>query len=511
MKNIVILGAGTGGTLISNLLTQHLDLTEWAITVIDRSKQHVYQPGLLFIPFNLYGYDSGEDLVKEITEPLPRNVKFVGANVTLIDHENKRVQTDGGEFPYDFLVSAMGCRIDPEGVEGLQAAMEAGVAHTFYTLEGANKLRPALEKMESGKLVLDICDMPIKCPVAPIEFVFLADYYFHLKGIRDRVEITLVTPYAGAFTKPNANRVLTEIAEKKGIKVVPDFAISSVNMDQKSITSFDGRTVGYDLLVTIPGNVGPEVLDESGLGDGNGYGLTDPRTLKSKVAEGIYFLGDNTNVATSKAGSVAHFEAETVVENILREIEGKPPLGSYDGHSNCYIESGYHKALLIDFNYDMEPLEGSFPLPYAGPFSLLKETYMNHMGKIAFKWIYWNMLLPGRLGSVLAAALAHEFPRQGSEDHAADSARQGDAREGRDDQGRADGESRLLPRRCGQGLDPEARQRDAGAECGRAACRHPHRGRFCLRHGHRRRRGRRRAGIRGAQAPGSQAYGHHRG
>ena len=400
MKNIVILGAGTGGTLISNLLTQHLDLTEWAITVIDRSKQHVYQPGLLFIPFNLYGYDSGEDLVKEITEPLPRNVKFVGANVNLIDHENKRVQTDGGEFPYDFLVSAMGCRIDPEGVEGLQAAMEAGVAHTFYTLEGANKLRPALEKMESGKLVLDICDMPIKCPVAPIEFVFLADYYFHLKGIRDRVEITLVTPYAGAFTKPNANRVLTEIAEKKGIKVVPDFAISSVNMDQKSITSFDGRTVEYDLLVTIPGNVGPEVLDESGLGDGNGYGLTDPRTLKSKVAEGIYFLGDNTNVATSKAGSVAHFEAETVVENILREIEGKPPLGSYDGHSNCYIESGYHKALLIDFNYDMEPLEGSFPLPYAGPFSLLKETYMNHMGKIAFKWIYWNMLLPGRLGSV---------------------------------------------------------------------------------------------------------------
>jgi sulfide:quinone oxidoreductase len=399
MKNIVILGAGTGGALMSNMLSHHLDLKEWAITVIDRDQHHVYQPGLLFVPFGLYGYDKEPDLVRDIKSPLPRNIRFVNAEVKLIDHEQKRVETSDGTYPYDFLVSSLGCRLAPEEVEGLSESL-GEQTFTFYTLDHARKLAPALDKMTEGRLVLDICSSPIKCPVAPIEFVFLADYYFHLRGIRDRVEISLVTPYDGAFTKPNANRVLSEIARNKGIKVVPNFTASAVDTDARRLSSFEGATVDYDLLVTIPANVGPDLIDESGLGDGGGYALTDPRTLKSKQADYIYFLGDNTNVATSKAGSVAHFEAETVVENLLREIDGKPPLSTYDGHSNCFIESGYHKGLLIDFNYDMEPLPGSFPLPYAGPFSLLEETYLNHVGKMTFKWVYWNMLLPGRLGHV---------------------------------------------------------------------------------------------------------------
>jgi sulfide:quinone oxidoreductase len=261
-------------------------------------------------------------------------------------------------------------------------------------------MRPALERMRAGRLVIDVCDMPIKCPVAPIEFAFLADYYFTLKGVREAIDITLVTPYAGAFTKPNANRVLTEMAKEKGVHVVADFAAESVDAGARTLKSFDGRVLEYDLLCAIPPNLGPQVIDDSDLGDGTGYALTDPRTLRSRKAEGVYFLGDNTNVSTSKAGSVAHFEAETVVENLMREMEGKPPLPTFDGHANCFIETGHHKAMLLDFNYDIEPLEGSFPLPYAGPFSLLEESYMNHVGKIAFKWVYWNMLLPGHLPNV---------------------------------------------------------------------------------------------------------------
>jgi len=399
MKNIVILGAGTGGALAANLLTRRLNLKEWAITIIDRSDTHLYQPGLLFIPFSLYGYDSGDDISRSIRDPLPRNAKFVPAEINLIDHENKTVETSAGSFPYDWLISALGCHIAPDEVEGMADAMGTGV-HTFYDLDGALKLQKALDGMTEGRLVIDVCDMPIKCPVAPIEFAFLADYYFDLKGIRDRIDISLVTPFDGAFTKPNANRVLTGIAERKKINVVPNFAIESVDAGARTISSFEGESLDYDLLVAIPPNLGPSVLDESGLGDGTGYGLTELRSLKAKKADHIYFLGDNTNVSTSKAGSVTHFEAETVVENILREIEGKQALPSFDGHSNCFIESGHHKALLIDFNYDMEPLEGSFPLPYAGPFGLLKENHMNHVGKIAFKWVYWNMLLPGHLPNV---------------------------------------------------------------------------------------------------------------
>jgi sulfide:quinone oxidoreductase len=399
MKNIVILGAGTGGALSANLLSHRLDLRKWAITVIDRTDLHIYQPGLLFLPFGMYGYETQDDVVRPIAKPLPGNVNLVAADIRLIDHAKRQVETDKGTFPYDFLISALGCRTAPEEVNGMAAEMGRGV-HTFYTLEGALAMQGPLAQMREGRLVIDICEMPIKCPVAPLEFAFLADYYFTQKGIRDRIEIALVTPYTGAFTKPNANRVLSKVAEQKRIEVVPNFAIESVDTAKKAIRTFDGRTVDYDLLCAIPPNLGPAVIDDSGLGDGAGYAVTDPRTLKSRKADRIYLLGDNTNVATSKAGSVAHFEAETVIENLLREIEGKAPLQTFDGHANCFVETGHHKAMLLDFNYDIEPLEGTFPLAHMGPFSLLQESYMNHMGKIAFKWVYWNMLLPGHLPAV---------------------------------------------------------------------------------------------------------------
>ena len=399
MKNLVILGAGTGGALTANLLSHRLDLKEWTITLIDRASLHVYQPGLLFLPFAMYGYQTQDDVVRPISAPLPRNIDLVRTDIRLIDHAKREVQTDRGAYPYDFLISALGCRAAPEEIEGMAEEMGTGV-HTFYTLEGALAMQKPLAGMTEGRLVIDIAEMPIKCPVAPLEFAFLADYYFRQKGIRDRIEISLVTPYTGAFTKPNANRILSKVADEKGIKVVPNFAISAVDAAKKVIRTFDGRTVDYDLLCAIPPNLGPAVIDDSGLGDGAGYAITDPRTLKSRKAERIYLLGDNTNVATSKAGSVAHFEAETVVENLLREIAGKPPLSTFDGHANCFVETGHHKAMLLDFNYDIEPLEGSFPLPLAGPFSLLEESHMNHMGKLAFKWVYWNMLLPGHLPNV---------------------------------------------------------------------------------------------------------------
>ena len=396
MKQIVVLGAGTGGALVANLLVRKLDPKQWLVTVVDRVATHVYQPGLLFLPFGLYGHDDPKDLERPIGEPLPRGANFLAADILRIDTDKRVVETSVTTLHYDFLVGAMGCRVAPEEVEGLAEPLGRDDVHTFYTLEGATAMRPALERMRSGRLVVDVCDMPIKCPVAPIEFAFLADYYFTLKGVREAIDITLVTPYAGAFTKPNANRVLTAMAKEKGIHVVADFAAESVDASARTLRSFDGRVLEYDLLCAIPPNLGPAVIDDSGLGDGTGYALTDPRTLRSRKAEGVYFLGDNTNVSTSKAGSVAHFEAETVVENLLREMKGQPPLPTFDGHANCFIETGGGKAMLIDFNYDYEPLPGKYPVAGVGPMSLLKQTRLNHMGKLAFKWVYWNILIPGR-------------------------------------------------------------------------------------------------------------------
>ena len=398
MKKLLILGAGTGGTLLSNLLPKKLNMREWEITVIDKSAEHHYQPGYLFIPFGMYGYNSREDIVKPIREPLSSAVTFVQAEANLIDHKNKKVQTTAGTFGYDWLVLAMGCHVAPKEVEGLEEALGKN-AFTFYTLEGALEMQKALEGMKEGKLALNIADMPIKCPVAPIEFVFLADYYFQTRGIRDRIEIEFITPLTGAFTKPIANSVLHGVMDEKKIKVVPNFPVQSVDHKKREITSYTGQSLSYDLLCTIPPNMGPDVIEVSWLGDGTGYAITDDKTLKSKKADNIYVIGDNSNVHTSKAGSVAHFEAEIVVENLMREIGGKEPVANFDGHSNCFIETGFHKAFLIDFNYDIEPVHGTFPLPGIGPLSLLENTHLNHWGKMAFKWVYWNLMLTGHLPS----------------------------------------------------------------------------------------------------------------
>ena len=238
--------------------------------------------------------------------------------------------------------------------------------------------------------------MPIKCPVAPLEFAFLADWYFHDRKIRDKVEITFVTPLDGAFTKPIASDRLGSLLAEKGIELVTEFNTGEVDGAGGRLVSYDEREVPFDLLVTIPLHGGADYVSRSpGLGDDLGFVPTDPATLQSKAKPNVFVLGDATNVPTSKAGSVTHFEGELLTENIRRFLAGEELDASYDGHANCFIETGFHKALLIDFNYETEPLPGRFPSSL-GPMPLLQESRLNHLGKLMFQWMYWHVLLPGR-------------------------------------------------------------------------------------------------------------------
>jgi sulfide:quinone oxidoreductase len=395
MKKLLILGSGAGGTIIANSMKRKLNMKEWEITIVDKSLDHIYQPGLLFLPFGLYGYEGPEAVRKTKKDQLPSGVKFVQGEVKNIDHNGRKVETSNGSYDYDYLVIALGCDIHPEDVDGMEAAMGKN-CFTFYNLQGAMDMQKAMAKFDKGRLVLNIAEIPFKCPVAPIEFVYLADYYFQKRGIRDKVEIILSTPLAGAFTKPIATAVFSKAMEKKNIKVIPNFNVGTVDHANKVMKSHDGQEIEYDLLAAIPPNQGAEVVDDSGLGTGAGFVVVDQETLKSKKADRIYAVGDVTNVPTSKAGSVAHFMAEIVVENLLAEINGKEANHTFDGHSNCFIESGFKKAYLIDFNYKIEPLPGKFPLPVVGPFTLLGDTKINHMGKMAFRGMYWDKILKGK-------------------------------------------------------------------------------------------------------------------
>ncbi|MCG8342221.1 MAG: NAD(P)/FAD-dependent oxidoreductase [Chlorobiales bacterium] len=390
-KKIVVLGAGTGGTIVSNNLRRHLP-DDWEITVIDRDDKHIYQPGMLFVPFDI---QKSGTLTRSRKKYILPGVNFVIDEITHIDPEKREVKTKNRSFSYDFLVISTGCKIVPEENDGLMDAWGKN-AFTFYSIEGADLLRQKLKEFDGGKLVLNIAEVPFKCPVAPIEFVFLADWYFKKKGIRNKVEIELVTPLTGAFTKPKASAVFGESAKEKNIKITPAFELNEVNGKEKYIESIQGDKIPYDMLVIIPTTIGDDVISDSGLDDGIGYVPTHLNTLQALKHERIYVIGDATNVPTSKAGSVAHYEADVVVFNIMAEIHGIKPEEIYDGHSTCFIVYSKGTSSLIDFNYKIEPLPGKFPLPHMGPFSLLKETKANWYGKLGFEWLYWNVLLAGR-------------------------------------------------------------------------------------------------------------------
>jgi sulfide:quinone oxidoreductase len=379
--------------MAANKLRPRLD-DNWEITIVDQFDTHYYQPGFLFIPFGIY---TTNDVIKPKVDFIPAGVNLVKAEIDLIDGDNNLVKLgDGSSIEYDYLIIATGAQIRPDETPGLMTDEYGKTVHDFYTIEGAKNLAEALRFWEGGRLVVNIIEMPIKCPVAPLEFSFLADAHFQDRGMRDDVDIVYVTPLDGAFTKPVAAKHLGNLLEEKNISLETDFYLERVDTDEKKLISYDEREIDYDLLVSIPLNMGADFIARSGLGNESNFVPVDNGNFLSKKYDNVFALGDAADLPTSKAGSVAHFAMEVFTENFLRYIEGLPMVEEFDGHANCFIESGHDKGLLIDFNYDTEPLPGKYPLPGIGPFTLLKETEMNHWGKMMFKWIYWNMLIKGK-------------------------------------------------------------------------------------------------------------------
>lgn len=392
MKHLVILGGGTAGTMTANRMARQLPEREWQVTVVDPEETHLYQPGLLFLPFG--ARDEGK-MLRVRSQTFSSKVRWVQEHVQEIDSAHKRViLANKQSIRYDLLVIASGSRIRPEMTEGLVSDAWGRDHFDFYTLPGAIALREKLANWKGGRLVVNVAEMPIKCPVAPLEFLFLADAFFRDRGIRDDVEIVYATPLDAVFTKPFAAQRLGYLLEDKRIKVEPEFMV--MEADGKKLISYDEREVPYDLLVSVPTHTGADFVENSGIGDELLFIPTDPNTLQAKELNDVFVIGDATDLSASKAGSVAHFQSEVLAENLHHAIKGDPLSPGFDGHANCFVETGHGRAMLIDFNYEVEPLAGSYPIPGIGPFSLLKETRRNHMGKLFFRWLYWHGLLPAK-------------------------------------------------------------------------------------------------------------------
>jgi sulfide:quinone oxidoreductase len=370
-KTILIVGGGLAGTIVANGLCRQLvsELRSGAVTVtlLGTTDQHMYQPGLLYVPF---GRMREAELFRDQRKVLDRRVNFFIDPAKHIDVEKNQVSTEQGRtFKYDYLVLATGSRIMPQSIPGMK---EAG--HWFYDLDGARKLRDALNAFQGGKIVVNV-NAPHKCPVAPLEVTFMLHDFLKGRGLWEKSEITYTYPIGRLHAlEPVAHWAKPEF-DRVGIKYETFFNTESVDPEKKTITSMEGSELPFDLLITIPPHSGSQVIIDSELGKG-GWVPTNTKTLHRDGSENVFVVGDTTNIPISKAGSTAHFEADVLIDNLVSLIQEGRWARDYDGKVFCFVETGMKTGTYVWFNYTTPPNPGP-------------PSEMIHWFKLAYNRLYW--------------------------------------------------------------------------------------------------------------------------
>ena len=371
--HVVIVGGGTGGTVLANDLADRLgseiDAGDVEVTLVNDSPDHVYKPVWLYVPFGQREPDDGRRPLADLVDD---RVDVRIDRVTEIDTDAKRLQYRDGDGPvsYDYLVLATGSRLAPEEIPGLA---EGG--HDYYSESGAEALREELLSFTEGHLVLSVIGSPHMCPAAPLEFVFMADDWFRERGLREDVDITYTYPIQRVHGNPHIAEWAQPIMEDRDIAVETFFNAESVDPDAETVSTMEGSELDYDLLVAIPPHRGIELVEEAGLGD-NGWVEVDKHTLEAEAAEDVYAIGDTADTGVPKAGSVAHYQAGVVGQRLASQIHGRPATASYDGKTLCFIETGMDAASFVEFDYENPPA----PAP---PSEKL------HWSKLAYNESYW--------------------------------------------------------------------------------------------------------------------------
>jgi sulfide:quinone oxidoreductase len=373
---VVVLGGGVGGTLAANLLSKELK-KDAHITVVDPTGMHVYQPGFLYLAL---GQARGQWLARDERTLLRRDVELAVEAAQKVDLSAGAVALEhGSSLPFDYLVVATGSRLVRDSVPGL---MEG--SYDFYSMEGALRLREALRAFRGGRIKVGVAGIPYKCPPAPVEFVFMVDQYLRRRGIRQRSEITLLSPLNRAFTIESASKVVQPIMERRGIQLETFFNVEAVDPEARTVTSLEGDKADYDLLVLVPPHRGQRVVEASGLGDAGGWIPTDRMTLQANDQDNVFAIGDATNLPISKSGSTAHFEAPVVASRIASLVHGTAPRANYGGRVMCFLETGDGKATALRFDYEHPPTP---PQP----------NRMWHSAKWLFNRMYWVTVPQGRI------------------------------------------------------------------------------------------------------------------
>lgn len=373
---VVVLGGGVGGTVSANLIARQTH-GRADVTVVDATGVHVYQPGFLYVAV---GKEKPSALQHPESDLLNSEVSLVVDRATSIDAGDRLVKLESGKtLPYDALLIATGSRTVMEEVPGAEGA------HEFYTMAGAQRLFAALEEFQGGTIVVGVAGIPYKCPPAPVEFVFLLDDYLRARRIREKSQIKLLSPLNRAFTIEATSKLVQPILAERGIELTGFFNVESVDPAARTVTSLEGETVDYDVLVLVPPHRGQKVVQDSGLGDERGWIPVDRNTLKHVRFDNIWVVGDATNIPISKSGSVAHYEASVAAAEIAAAVKGEAaPAHVYDGKVMCFLETGQGQATTIRFDYDHPPVS---PMP----------SRLWHWAKVVFNKTYWHTVPQGRI------------------------------------------------------------------------------------------------------------------
>ena len=375
-NDVVILGGGVGGTIVANLVAKGAG-DHANVTVVDPTGVHIYQPGFLYVAV---GRERAQALQRPEAQLLRHDIERVVDRATRVDPVARQVVLESGRtLRYDELLLATGSRTVMGEVPG------GAAAHDFYTLEGAIRLAKALDDFEGGTIVIGVAGIPYKCPPAPVEFAFLLDDYLRARRLREKSQIKLLSPLNRAFTIEATSRLVQPILAERGIELTGFFNVESVDPVAGTVTSLEGETVAYDLLVLVPPHRGQKVIEDSGLGDERGWVPVDKNTLRHARFDRIWAIGDTTNIPISKSGSVAHYEASVAAAEIVAAVRGEaPPAHVYDGKVMCFLETGQGQATTIQFDYDHPPVSPSPARRW-------------HWAKALFNKTYWYTVPQGRL------------------------------------------------------------------------------------------------------------------
>lgn len=371
----IVLGGGTGGIVASQVLKKALG-KDMHVTVIDRNDKHTFSSSY---PLLLVGKRTPQSITRNLSNLEKKGVEFLNAEINGIDPAKKLVNTSKGNLNCDYMIISLGVECRPETVPGF--SRYAYNIYDFYEVARAYKM---ISRFQEGHLVLFISSIPFKCPPAPYEMILLIDEFFRQKGIRSKIDLTIVTPepspepLAGPLVGQSVRKMLAD----RDIKLLTQAKVLALEPGKLLL---DHTTIKGDLFLGIASHQTPVVLQKTDLVDDFGWVTVDKYTLQTMYPD-VYAIGDAAAIKlpvigadAPKAGIFAHYQAEVVARNIALKVRGKKPVYKYKGKGACIMNTGFGRARYSSVNYYKEP----------APFiTLMSPMYPAYWGKLIFEK-YW--------------------------------------------------------------------------------------------------------------------------